>query len=135
MALADITRLIQIEPSLAQSTLNLTTELVRAESKILRLLSQTWWSQYQRQNPQTIGRLNSALLVKSEWEDIVCYYALAYSILPNSSAEDSLIANYHTLFEQHYRTRIEFGITYDEFQVSQQTIEPTAPSGILRMRK
>lgn len=135
MALADITRLYVMEPSLEQSTVNLSTELARAESKILRLLSQTWWSGYQRQNPQTIGRLNVSLLEVSEWEDIVCYYALAYSILPNSNADHNLIANYHTLFEQHYRTRIEFGITYDKFEVSQQTIEQEAPSSILRMRK
>jgi hypothetical protein len=112
-------------------------ELQRAESKILRLLNQDWYSNYVRNHAdKQHGALDTSLLDVDEWRNPVIYYALAYLLLPKLEQTTTIkrkIYTYHLLWEETYNRLLTFGITYDADDTLPTTV--VAPPGdFLRLR-
>ena len=120
--------------------LNIAGLLNQAETRIIRLLTQTWWRGYLRvyrtQNP----KLNPQLLNPEQWRECVAHYALAYVILPRlatltNTDYNSQITDSHDKFENLYRHLMEFGFDYDVEGIERtEYVEPEAVD-YLRMRQ
>jgi hypothetical protein len=112
-------------------------ELQRAESKILRLLNQDWYSNYVRNHAdKQHGALDTSLLDVDEWRNPVIYYALAYLLLPKLEQTTPIkrkIYTYHLLWEETYNRLLTFGITYDADDTLPTTVV-TPPGDFLRLR-
>jgi len=112
-------------------------ELQRAESRILRLLNQDWYSNYVRNHAdKQHGALDANLLDVDEWRNPTIYYALAYLILPQAAKTPAVlrkIHTYHLLWEESYSKLLTFGITYDADDTLPQTVL-TPPGDFLRLR-
>jgi len=112
-------------------------ELQRAESKILRLLNQDWYSNYVRAHAyKQHGALDINLLDVDEWRNPTIYYALAYLLLPSLEQTTPIkrkIYTYHLLWEETYNRLLTFGITYDADDTLPLTVV-TPPGDFLRLR-
>ena len=141
MAFATANDLLSIEDISQYSDIDTGIELELAENAIIRLLSQVWYQKFITKNPQyTPGLLNSELLVASEWQNPVIYYALAYSILPKIEQRYGVdlrqkVAEYHERWEHGFRNLIEFGITYDPTGSTLRFIPDTEQFDYIRLRK
>jgi hypothetical protein len=140
MAIATVEHLLNQGVISESYSLPLDDYLIKAERRVISLLRQDWWNKYTKQNPvYNQQKLNPTLLKTTEWQDIVCDYALAYIILPKladalTRERQQQIAQCHQSFEQAYRARIEFGFTYDEFNEHGIDIMPEQEVDYLRMR-
>jgi hypothetical protein len=137
MALATQEHLLSLGVITESHGLPLASYIAKAEHKVLSLLKKDWWTNWCQQQPQYRNQqLNPTLLVIDEWQDIIANYALAYIILPKLSTVEwaTEIASAHQNFEDGYRTRIEFGFTYDPLK--QQSVDPAELADVdyLRMR-
>lgn len=137
MALATQLHLLSMGVITESYGLPLDSYIAKAEQKVLSLLRKDWWSNFCQSNPLYRNqKLNPTLLVSEEWQTIIANYALAYIILPKLSTTEwaQAIALAHEAFETGYRTRIEFGFTYDPDK--QAVVDPAIlePVDYLRMR-
>lgn len=142
MAFATREQLLAIEDvSQYESHIDITKELDRAQNSVVRLLTNTWWLSFLKDNPQyTPGPLRADLLNPSEWRSPVIYYALGHYILPKAQQALNInlcykIAEYIDRFSYDWRNLIEFGITYDLDGVTLRFVPENEEFDYIRLRK
>lgn len=142
MAFATQEQLLAVEDiSQYENTIDIPKALDRAQNSIVRLLNNTWWQRFLKENPQyTPGLLRADLLNPSEWRNPTIYYALAYTLLPqiaeaNGTNLQYKIAEYMDKFSYDWRHLLEFGITYDIDGTTLRFVPENEEFDYIRLRK
>lgn len=139
MGLATVDNILDTGILPQNHALNIESLLAQAESRIIRLLAQTWWRTYLRDNRTQNPKLNPQLLNPEQWQACVVAYALAFVILPKLSQLSrrdfsQAISHYYQEFENQWRTLLEFGFDYDVEGVERGVEVTPEPVDYLRMR-
>lgn len=138
MAFATQQELLNVEDiSQYLHEVNVSVELERASSAIVRLLNTIWWQKFQLANPHLAGgKLDANLLVRSEWTNPTIYYSLAYLILPKLSGDwTHKKADYHFRWEYEIRTLQHIGISYDPDRTTLRFVPERETFNYTRLRK